>query len=267
MKLHIDSFMTCGKSHHVCEDYAISDEYPVPNLIISDGCSSSFNTDVGARILVHAAKKELAAVPLKLDHSFGEYVLRSASGIQRMLGIDQSCLDATLMICCVEGSWFRIKVWGDGVVVVKTATMTRVTEIKYDNNMPYYLSYLRDVDSRQLYENANGLLSRRLIDWSHGPLTRQEFTIRDPYFYTVDLYYERDTVEYIFLSTDGISSFVDEAKAEMIPLSDVVRECTAFKNTTGDFLKRRMRKMIETYEKDRIRHLDDIGVGCIYVEK
>ena len=59
MTIHIDHLLKKGKTHKICEDYIISGYNPAPYIILSDGCSSSKNTDVGARVLCHVAKQYL----------------------------------------------------------------------------------------------------------------------------------------------------------------------------------------------------------------
>ena len=57
--INVDHYMTIGSSHQVCEDYIISGTEPFPYIILSDGCSSSKDTDIGARILAQCAKNYL----------------------------------------------------------------------------------------------------------------------------------------------------------------------------------------------------------------
>ena len=56
--MNADHYYTIGNSHSVCQDYAISGL--VENgayAILSDGCSSSPDVDVGARMLSLSAKE------------------------------------------------------------------------------------------------------------------------------------------------------------------------------------------------------------------
>ncbi len=54
---NLDSFFSMAKQHAVCQDYAIGGMLPSPFLVLCDGCSSSNNSDVGARILAISARK------------------------------------------------------------------------------------------------------------------------------------------------------------------------------------------------------------------
>ena len=59
MKILKDSIFKIGKAHSVCQDYAAGITYPpirdmTYNVIaLSDGCSSSLNTDWGSRLIVN----------------------------------------------------------------------------------------------------------------------------------------------------------------------------------------------------------------------
>ena len=45
-----------GSTHALCQDYALA-RNDGPYVILSDGCSSSPDTDVGSRLLVKASEK------------------------------------------------------------------------------------------------------------------------------------------------------------------------------------------------------------------
>ena len=65
--MKIDSAFQIGKTHDICEDFALTGTKNsiVPYTIVSDGCSSSPLTDVGSRILSFAAiVRLLAFLPL-----------------------------------------------------------------------------------------------------------------------------------------------------------------------------------------------------------
>ncbi len=56
--METNSFYQIGKEHKVCEDYASCGIEPFPYAILSDGCSTGKNTDIGSRILVSITKKK-----------------------------------------------------------------------------------------------------------------------------------------------------------------------------------------------------------------
>jgi len=75
--MHADHHYEIGSSHVACEDYAMSGtQEGLTYAILSDGCSASKDSDVGARILCHLAKSALMYLHrqgrLKDSHYIGE---------------------------------------------------------------------------------------------------------------------------------------------------------------------------------------------------
>ena len=61
-KMNADYYIEKGQSHDFCEDFALAGKIgESAYAILSDGCSSSEHVDLGARLLVHAAKDGMAA--------------------------------------------------------------------------------------------------------------------------------------------------------------------------------------------------------------
>ena len=100
--IQTDTFLKIGDQHKVCEDYIIEGFLPVPFIILADGCSSSRDTEMGARILCHLAKQYLyyrGCDLYELDyHKMGSWVIHNAELTVRHLGLRAECLDATLIV-------------------------------------------------------------------------------------------------------------------------------------------------------------------------
>ena len=45
---------------------------------------------------------------------------------------------------------------------------------------------------------------------------------------------------------------------------DIIRNLVDFKSFTGEFMERRLNKVLKTYSKLGINHYDDLSVGAIY---
>ena len=60
--MNADSAVNIGSTHSLCQDYVIArNPDRAPYVVLSDGCSSSNDTDIGARLLVRAMDQRLVA--------------------------------------------------------------------------------------------------------------------------------------------------------------------------------------------------------------
>jgi hypothetical protein len=149
--MNSDAIFTIGKTHKVCQDYALAGFADgLPYTIVSDGCSSSRDTDFGGRILCKYAAQML--------HSAIEYGVvpenafkMSSSLVNDWKVVDQDCLDATLLIAKVIEDKVQVLMSGDGVVAAKRKDgMIIVKVIEFKDNAPLYLSYKNDPGRKKL---------------------------------------------------------------------------------------------------------------------
>jgi hypothetical protein len=263
-----DSYYQIGSSHVACEDYALDGigKDGLVYAVLADGCSSSKNTDVGARILCHTADRYLKKMTRPFNFwSFmvmaGE-VLPDAVDVATRLGLRQTALDATLWLLVRHEGICTIVGYGDGVVVVRKqgGTMTLVRE--YESGAPYYLSYRNDGERSEAYLEAFG--DSRLVETTHGD-TSKSTTIRDitePFLWEIGL--ERG--ESVTVFSDGILTYnADKFASEDESTKWIANELTSYKNFTGSFVKRRMR-MFSKRHKNMMHH-DDLSCVSIAVEK
>lgn len=261
-QLQIDTFLKIGKTHKMCEDYIISGNDPVPYIILADGCSSSKNTEMGARILCYLAKQFLSLKNRSLFSysDMGTWIINNAEMTARQLGLNSTSLDTTLIISWFEQDIIHIMVYGDGIIVLRDLNgFLTITKIDYSKNAPYYLSYQLD--------------SKRNLDYKVEGIKRQTTTVWEENN-EID-FYEREYDEKIIfgarpnsydlcmICSDGLSSFYDKKNPDStLELLTTSKEFTNFKSTAGEFLKRRFSKAIQKYEKQGIFHADDISAGC-----
>jgi serine/threonine protein phosphatase PrpC len=136
MEIITDSILEKGSSHDICEDYilhGITKEYNIPYIILSDGCSSSKHTDIGARILVHGIKKQIenhfCFLPEEMinDDMYNYLqpnIIYTANSIINSLQLANSCLDCTLIFAFIINEKCYIFRYGDGSIITE-----------YDNGM------------------------------------------------------------------------------------------------------------------------------------
>lgn len=268
MKISVDHFLKIGSSHKICEDYIISGYDPIPYVILSDGCSSSKDTDVGARILAHSAKKVLH----ELIHTQGIDILDNLNNVSfdariysnalvsvQFLGISRQCLDATLIIMYIYENHVKIHIWGDGCVLNSIKHYGKwITKINYSNSMPFYLQY-KYVD-KNLKEYRKYAINKTVEKWFDN--THMSI-IPIPVENTFDITFDLNTNSYYLIASDGLDSFIQNAEHYNIEL--VNQELTAFKNTNGAFIQRRMKRALSEFEKQGITHFDDISIGGFFI--
>jgi len=275
----IDSAFSIGAMHQICEDYAITGMYPLPYLIICDGCSGSPQTDVGARILAHAAANTLGvlyASPEVNDQVVGyeefglETIQRAARATQR-LHLHLHCLDATLIVCFVVKDTVIIYMYGDGVVVIKQRELNALLsfETQYDNNRPFYLSYrLNEGRYNEYYSTIvgeeNGIKNKQEISNVIGePLDANvRVAFNEPWQTSMPI----EEVEFIAIGSDGITQMTNKAGIFQYTPDEIQQLC-AFKVTKGQFVKRRLKRFLETRKRQEITNRDDISLAVLYCQE
>lgn len=265
--IHTDSYFAMGKTHTVCQDYAAThNKDNMVFLAVSDGCSSSPDTDFGSRILV----KKAIALTIESDNCLPPTIL--AAGIdnaRKTLGLPKNCLDATLMFAQQSNDEVVINVWGDGVVHVKYKSgRTETFDIEFLDNTPAYFSYWAYGFMAESFLSKHG--NRIVHTWQDGkpngdiqaPALKTQYNLESRFFL--------DEVESVFLLSDGVKSFCRMVNGawEPIPLNEVLEQITAVKNCNGEFMVRRMRKFLYDFcPKNGWIHEDDVSVAAMIKEE
>lgn len=266
--IKIDKILKIGKSHKVCEDYIISGHDPYPYIILSDGCSSSEDTDVGARILCYLARQYLLNYEPAVDtEHMGDWIIYNAEVSARQLGLKKSCLDATLIVATVINNYLDVYFYGDGFAVfVDKAGRAIIHETEYTKNAPYYLSYKIDPQRDDKYHD----LGIELIETISFSETDEKGMI-NKYAYDTRYGIAENLGGYktILICSDGLKSFYDMNRNELIDPMKLIQEFTSFKTTKGEFLKRRLlskKGAISKFESFKIFHHDDLSIGAFHLE-
>lgn len=277
--ISVDSFLTIGNSHDVCEDYIIHGMEPTPYIILADGCSSSKDTDVGARLLAHSAKEILVRHLRQNEHIdrevLGKMAINNAENVARGLNLHNTCLDATLIVMFISENRVIVYFYGDGNLVrIKNTSGTNYHNYEYEKNMPYYLSYGINVERQKEYDKImsvidNGTLYHKWITKKADHKPDDEIQLRmDVHDYYHPMIYNFDINDHdiIAIMSDGVESFFNPVDGEKIHRNDVIDQFTSFKNTNGEFAKRRCRKALKEFHKEGIEHYDDISFGAFIIK-
>jgi hypothetical protein len=269
MKINTDWFLKTGYSHKICQDYVLTGpDY----IILADGCSSSEHVDIGARILCQCARNYIetfVSTLMSLDTTHvGKSIIMSAKVTCDSLSLPRTCLDSTLLFMVNTQNYLVIYMFGDGSFITTRDGIVNIRTIISPQNAPFYLSYLLDIKRMQVYENNVGFKNK------FERIGIKDGTSEDIYEKEIERWYatsiKKDQgIDNILLTSDGISSFIDFSSGSSISIdkTEIVKQLTSFKNFKGEFIRRRASKMMDEFEKNKIKHYDDFSVVGFHFQK
>jgi len=260
--MNIDTFIEIGSQHKICEDYIVSDTDPIPFIVISDGCSSSKNTEMGSMIICHLAKQYIKyRTEFPIDYNkMGLWVIHNAELVSRQLGLNPHCLNATLIVAYEYEGEINAHFYGDGCFITKGEMGLTTHIVEYTKNAPYYLAYQLDAKDHRLYDQLN---VDKTITTIYGDGTNTQI-IEKAYDAETTVRVTTDT-DITLIASDGLQSFIKKENSKITQRfgpRDIIMPFIDFKTTKGKFLKRRMSKQVKAYTKDNILHFDDLSVGA-----
>lgn len=276
MRFSADNYFHIGALHlsngKPCQDYVdVKDLGSSMLAVLSDGCSSGGRTDLGSRIVVLsgllALEKSITSESSQRVNCFLKEQSELLNKSKLLLSLDFSDLLATSIALQVSKSGAEIYVQGDGAIVFKYRNSAmRVLTFSWENNQPYYPAY-------ELLNSADFYAAH-----SATPMTQSEYRIDDtgqvvsvetcvfsiseicPLLHlSYSLEEFGDDLEYIAILSDGCEQ-IDGLK-----WLDFVQECLAFKTIKGDFLKRRMIRLLKNMTQNGQRVMDDISMAVIRI--
>lgn len=266
-----------------CQDYALSGTLNGDGAyaIVSDGCSSGGETDIGARIVALATKRALEENAHVLGLTTERInVVRDAymETYRRTLGLEHRDMLATCLWALLTPTHTLIHTTGDGVVALKREGDTEVYELAWADNKPYYPAYrLGGID--QGFIEAHRQTTLPLTMTLTYALCPDQGGFRDPgreIEYGIEqgmegvwihpLTIERPEPQVIVHpgALLGISLFSDGVtQVDGYDSVTAAHELTSFKSTQGDFLVRRMNKFLQESRKIGRGPIDDIACATI----
>ena len=245
--LHLDAHFARGRAHPVCQDYAAVGRRVA---VVCDGCSGAPDTDVGARILAHAA---LQATPAAVAD--GTW-LRQTELAHRALGLNPAALDATCIVARATDNAITVTMFGDGVVAARRLDGTlAIIEVSYPQSAPPYPSYALSERRQRAYDTAGlGTPSIRTTDRAPAPLCQGS---------GLSWSFSRAHWQAVLVGSDGLGSFrgVDQTLA---PSSEVVPALFRYPSPRGAFVTRRLRKYLAREAPTRGLHPeDDVAIAAL----
>lgn len=249
--MNIDTFIKQGE-HGICQDYVLTNnDLEKPRLVLSDGCSSSPNTEIGSKLIV-------------LDRLNNNYIFEKYDEYKKILG--NYFYDATLLELKIIGDYFQIFIYGDGFLLCKYKNGNIILQnYEYESNAPYYLSYKLDTCRKNEYINnfkdSKYIIHKYNFYNKEISYKREEYkNIHSPYYL-----YKVNEIETIIIGSDGINSFKKEN--DILLLQDLCLRILDFKTYKGEFLKRRMNKLIKELNIEGYSNFDDISLAALTIKE
>ena len=280
--MNADSAFQMGSTHAVCQDYAVAGTCTAaahgdgevapcrPYVILSDGCSSSPDTDVGARLLVKAAERLLrASGGPHADGLAGLHAeaARLALSWAELLGLRPQAVDATLLTAHLDGEELIVGCSGDGVVCLQTADgALDAYAVSYPDGYPAYPAYAHQPARLRALADAGRARKEvtRLRAATAGERLRQD-GVSDGGGLTEVFAVKAAGHRFAALLSDGVQSFLHSGRAEAIPLESVLPELVSFKNTRGAFVGRRVMGFLKDCQRKGWRHGDDLSLAALHL--
>jgi len=280
--INTDTFLKIGDQHKICEDYVIAGvtkqgNPPLQYIILSDGCSKSERTEMGARILCYMAQQYLRfnfhTYPFIPDYKkMGLWVIHNSEMVARNMGLNRDCLDATLLVSWIDWNFpdsptSNIYIYGDGYVVTRWQTGVDVTQIDFrPDNAPYYLSYELDPLRKKAYHDLKVSKIRTIIDATGGK-KEEQLAYDAPVTHLTNLNFDYT----VLLASDGFGSFYRDDGPSQPPIlitpDSIVPGFITFKGKKGSFLQRRASKELKQLNKNGVFHFDDLSIGAYINEE
>lgn len=263
--MHTDSAYVIGASHEVCQDYARA---VVRNgralAVVSDGCSSSPDTDIGARLCVLSR-----LLPGNTDV---DRWLPAANGRCIGLNLPTATLDATLAVVDVCQDWVEVCVHGDGYVVARNRARTDLIAIQYPDGFPAYPVYMLDAARTEVFHKRSA--GRQIVRYHRLATPTWEAQAEEPPFInrfpgtpSFQLGFAALQVDLVAVLTDGFGSFRRPGPTgpEPVPITEVIDRLFQFKLYSGLFVKRRLKRFLKDVKAEGWVHDDDLGIAAIYL--
>ncbi len=256
-----DCYLTIGANHAICEDYALS---AGNHVVLSDGCSGANHTDVGARLLCHAA---LANQGLWVGGIPSDLV-----SVVRTLGLSRSSLMATLLSVEYDEDRhvFVVRVVGDGYVGAKRRDGSLVVhEVSYDVGAPLYGAYLLDSGYMDSYRKEYGNPVRRITVFEPDDVPVATLDVVQDLVHKIEFSASEFATVAVF--SDGVGSFTRKSLSNQVTrvsAIEIISQMMAYKNYQGEFVTRRMVSFFKSSArlKDVVEsHSDDVSCAAIHV--
>lgn len=287
--MELDSIFIQGESFP-CKDYVINSPTPPPFIVLSDGCSSEEFTDIGSRLISHGIIKNKEKFPEDKINNLGKYLfdineflLESFLEIETLsknIGFadHRTPLFSTLLILkeskSKEKENIDIIISGDGIIIYKEKNKINFIEITQPDNAPFYYIYSYNNDFKKSYlDTFKPFYIERKVEYNISEENNIIFSNEEINEFklntTIPFYFKRlnkKEINSVFISSDGLFSFYKEKGTTKSDMESLVISNLIIKSKKGNFLKRKLPRLIESMAKENYKHYDDISIGGVIYE-
>ncbi|MCX4246815.1 protein phosphatase 2C domain-containing protein [Paraliomyxa miuraensis] len=261
--MHTDAWFCLGDTHVVCEDFALAGRTALGEAyaIVCDGCSSSPQTDVGARLLALAAQACLRLGRLP----DAEEVVERAARAGALLELPPRGLDSTLLVALTDAERCRVRVFGDGVVAARRRDGgLHVHRFEHPDGAPPYPSYGLDPERLAAWRRCCAPVVVEHRSGTGAGVGPEPVCIEHEH--TPELTLRIDELTSVTLGSDGLDAMVavDDGVATPLPVATVLERLLCFPRPQGRFLARRGRRFLRREcARDGWRPTDDLALATI----
>lgn len=228
-------------------------------IILSDGCSGSKESDIGARILCKVAQSILEQ-NLEIDYfKFRTEIINKSTEIANNLNLSLNALQATLIVAffdlheTTQELKIKVLIYGDGIIGWKYKNQnTEINTFFNIHSAPFYMMYNTSEDLLKKYEEKFGT-EIQIENYLNNEFQIISKSIYEPLYYELNM----NEIESFFISSDGLQSFSDNGI--LIDPQIIIQNILNLNSFVGCFLHRKMNKLI----KKNPHHEDDVSIGMI----
>ena len=273
--LHTDHHFVTGYRHlsdgKPCQDHAMSGvvtddgEIKLAYAVVSDGCSSGGETDIGARLMTAISAKHFRENYCTGDREI--LIEKEVWDAADMLGLQDDDLLATHLYAAVDCDGAAlIVIRGDGVVVFldRFGTPT-IFRYEWAKEAPHYPMQSNLNGFYRLHGGADAK-ALKISCWKpdqFGVLeqfSENEQTVEEACRGQHCLMPDASDLSAIILFSDGV------CKVDKIDWLDAIEQLIAFKDRKGIFAKRRMMRFVRDAMKLGHGPIDDLSYAVISIQ-
>lgn len=226
-------------------------------LVVSDGCSTSGETDAGSLLWTKSAASAVTGGGDPLSQDFIPGVAAKVSSSAEHIGLNHGDLDCTVLVAMCDSSGMRASLHGDGACAMFSPAGLSLAVLSWDPSAPPYPSY--------------GLDRGRLAAWtSLAPAGTLTVTLpgRPAEQRRISLSEGAAGVSVTFdapadgpfscaLLSDGVSSF------PLMSPEEAAEAFMSFKPPRGTFARRRLAALLRSARSAGAYPGDDVSVAAV----